>query len=140
MFRHYGGVWSHNQKYSELFGYSEIFGNIRNPCIYNRAIFRTLAYLEPKASSKACRTCKMIMHIQSPGIVRTIYSSIFKDIYAYSEILILRYIFSHIHRRSVNGERGGLPCPFLKIKKSVLILERKALVLSIFGLNFSLNM
>ena len=44
----------------------------------------------------------MIMHIQSPGIVRTVYSSIFKDILGYSRILM------QIH------ERGGLPCPFWK--------------------------
>ena len=66
---------------------SDIFGIWRNFCIYNRAIFRTLAYLEPKASAKVCLTCKMIAHIQSPGIVRTVYSSIFKDIDAYSATL-----------------------------------------------------
>ena len=43
-----------------------------------------MAYLEPKASSKACRTCKMIMHIQSPNIVKTVHLNIFKDIDAYS--------------------------------------------------------
>ena len=48
--------------------------------IYNGATFRTLAYLEPAASSKVCQTRKMIMHIQSPDIVRTVYSSILKDI------------------------------------------------------------
>ena len=42
--------------------------------------FRTLAYLEPKASPKTCHTCQMIRHIQSPGIVRTFYSRTFKDI------------------------------------------------------------
>ena len=26
---------------------SDIFGTLRNPYIYNRAIFKTLAYLEP---------------------------------------------------------------------------------------------
>ena len=39
------------------------------------AIFKTLAHLEPQASSKACQTCKMVRHIQSPDIVRTTYSS-----------------------------------------------------------------
>ena len=39
-----------------------------------------LTHLEPEASSKACRTSKMLKHIKSPGIVRTVYSSIFKDI------------------------------------------------------------
>ena len=71
--------------------YGAIVRNIRN----NLSIFRTLAYLEAEASSKACRTCKMMMHIQSPGIVRTIYSSVFKDIKASSEILILIHIQPH---------------------------------------------
>ena len=44
------------------------------------ATFKTLAYLESKASSKACQTCKMMMHIQIARVVRKIYSSIFKDI------------------------------------------------------------
>ena len=70
----------------------------------------------------------MIKHIQSPGIVRTVYSSIFKtDIGA---------IFSHTYRRSTKGEKGRPPLPFLKIEKSVLILERKALIVSIFDLNY----
>ena len=42
---------------------SKIFGTLGNPCIYNLAIFITLAYLEPEASSKSSQTCKMIMHI-----------------------------------------------------------------------------
>ena len=38
-------------------------------------------------------------------------------------------------------ERGGLPCPYLKIEESFLILERKilALVVSIFGLHFAIK-
>ena len=58
--------------------YSDIFRNLCKLCLYNRGIFRTLAYSEPKTSSKACRTFKMIRHIQSPGIVKTIYSSILR--------------------------------------------------------------
>ena len=58
----------------------------------------------------------MIMHIQIPGIVG--YLGIFRDIDAYSATLT-----------------GAQPCPFLKIKKSILILERKALIVSVFGLN-----
>ena len=44
--------------------------HIKNPSIF----------IEPMASSKGYQTCKMIRHIQSPGIVRTAYSSIFRDI------------------------------------------------------------
>ena len=36
-----------------------MFGTLRNPCIYNRVIFRTLASLEPEASLKAFQICKM---------------------------------------------------------------------------------
>ena len=71
---------------------------LHNPCIYNRVIFRILAYLEPEGSSKACRTCKMILHIQIPGTVG--YLGIFRDIDPYSATLT-----------------GAQPCPFLKIKK-----------------------
>ena len=66
----------------------DLFRTLCNPCIYNRTIFRTLAYLEIKASSKTCQICKMISHIQSSGIVTTVYSSIFKDLQVYSEILL----------------------------------------------------
>ena len=41
----------------------------------------------------------MSMHNQGPGIVRTVYSSIFKDIDAYSATL---------NRRATREERGGL--------------------------------
>ena len=50
----------------------------RQSAIYTT--FWTLAYLEPKVSTEACQTCKMIMHIQSPGIIKTVYSNIFRDI------------------------------------------------------------
>ena len=50
------------------------------------------------------------MHIQSPGIVRTVYSSIFKDIQAYSEILM--HIQPHPQARNQRGEEGLLnKCP-----------------------------
>ena len=40
--------------------------------IYIFAIFKTLTYSKLEASSKACRTCEMIRHIQSPDIFRTL--------------------------------------------------------------------
>ena len=58
----------------------QTYPNLSNPCIYSRAIFRTLPYLEPEATSKACQICRMIRHNESPDIVRTVYSYIFKDI------------------------------------------------------------
>ena len=134
---------------------SDIFRTLHNLCIYNHAIFRTLADLEPDPSSKACETCKMIRHIQCPGIVKTVYSNIFKDIQGYSVYL---GIFRDIHAYSVQltgvqvgesdaysvtvtgvqleGSRRRLPWPFLKIGKSILILEKKPLIVYTFGLNF----
>ena len=73
IFRHYWGILSHIQTFSELcvtLGYSVVL-------IQNLGIF-----IELKASSKACRTCHMIRHI---------YSSISEDIYGYLWILM------HIH-------------------------------------------
>ena len=48
-------------------------------------------------------------------------------------------LFIKCRRATRGGEGGGLPCPFLKIKKSVLILEKKALIMHIFGLNLPFN-
>ena len=66
--RHYCGIFSLFWTYS---------------CLYNRAMFRTLAKLENKVSSKDCQPCKVIKHIQSPSMVRTVYSSILKNIQGY---------------------------------------------------------
>ena len=69
--------------------------------IYNRAIFRTLT--QPQASSKASPKCQMIRHIQSPGIVKTVYSSIFR---IFSDIQGYRCISSHSHRIATRGCEG----------------------------------
>ena len=69
IFRHCWGILGHIEIYSEHY----------NPCTYNSEMFRTLEYFEPKVSSKIFQTCEIIRHIQSCGI-RTVYSSIFKDI------------------------------------------------------------
>ena len=50
-----------------------------------------------------------------------------------------------LFRRATKGrvgerEGGDLPCPFLKIEKSALVLEKKGPNLSIFGLNFPFKM
>ena len=68
--------------------YLAIFRHIQDSDICKHAIFRILAYLEPEASPKACRICKMIKHIQRPDIVITVYSCIFKDIQGYTGILM----------------------------------------------------
>ena len=75
-------------------------------------------------------------HFENPGIVRTVHSSIqgylgiSKDTDGYSATLT---------GAKLAGE-GRPPLPFLKIKKSVLILERKTLIVSIFGLNVPFKM
>ena len=93
----YSGIFRDIQKYSAMLRHieaiqallrhtepnSDKFRTLHNTCLYNYAIFRTLAYLAPKTSSKACWTCKMI---QSPGIA-LVYLSIFKDIVTYSATL-----------------------------------------------------
>ena len=111
---------------------SDIFGPLRNACIYNCVILRTLAYLEPKASSKARQTCKMIMHIRSSEQFIQVFSRIFRHIQG------SWCIFSHTHRRATRqqeGEERHLVL-FLKTAKSVLNFEKKTLIVSIFGLNF----
>ena len=69
----YCGKLKHIKLYPGIFHdiepYPDIFRTLRNLFIFNRATFRTLAYLDPEASSKTCRTCKMVQ----------VYSSILKD-------------------------------------------------------------
>ena len=83
--------------------YEAIIRHIR-PCIYNLAIFR---------SSKACRTCKIIMHNQSHGIEQFIqaFTRVFRHIQGYW------CIFSHTHRRATRRERKTSPSLFENWKK-----------------------
>ena len=56
---------------------------------------------------------------------------------------IIFYSFCNVYIRDfrhVTKEGGGLPCPYLKIKKSALILGKKALIVSILGLNLPLKL
>ena len=47
-----------------------------------------VTHIELVTFSKGCETCKMmIRHIQNFSIVRTVFSSIFRDIDAYSAII-----------------------------------------------------
>ena len=70
------------------------------------AIFRTRAYLEPKASSKACQTCKMIMHNSEPR------KSLFKHFQRY--LATFRNIDAY-SATFTNGKLGrrGEASPFL---------------------------
>ena len=67
----YSAIFRHTEGYSDII---EVYVDSRNPCM------KTLPYLELEASSKACQTFKMTMHIQTYGIVRKGYSSILKDL------------------------------------------------------------
>ena len=97
-----------------------MFETARNPCICNHAIFRALAYLEPKASSKPC------WHVRWSCIFGVLawserfsqFSKIFRHIQGYW------CIFSHtgVQLGAALPWRepsiGGItPLPFLKIKK-----------------------
>ena len=90
-FQTYWGTLRHVEAHSGII--EAIFRILCNPYIYKCGILKTLTHLEPKASAKACWTCKMTRHIQSPGIVRTLckhfqgYLGIFRDIDAYSSTL-----------------------------------------------------
>ena len=102
IFRYYWGILSHIQTYSEL-------------CA--TLAYTTMPYFEPwliqnpDASSKTCQTCKIITHFQNPGIVRTVYSSIFKDIHRYSWILMP-------HSATFAGvPLGASPALFWKLRK-----------------------
>ena len=62
----------HIEPYSDIL---RIMCNPLQPChIQNPGL------LGLEASSKACRPCKISRHIQSPGIVRKVYSTISKDV------------------------------------------------------------
>ena len=123
IFKHYWGIWSHNQEYSELCVTPD-------PCIYNRDISTTLAYLESEAPSKACRICKMIMPCIYSGSWHS-QNSLFKHFQRHLGILMHTQPHSHVLNL---GKGGGLHCLFFK-SKSVLNLERKALIVPNFGLN-----
>ena len=45
-----------------------------------------------------------------------------------------------LFRRATKGGGGVLPCPFLKIKKSALILVKKVPIVSILRLNLPFKM
>ena len=52
-----------------------------------RGIFKTLAYVMPKAYSKPCQVSKIMRHIENYDIVRKVYSGIFRHIKGHSAIL-----------------------------------------------------
>ena len=118
IFRHYQGILSHFQAYSEF---------CVNLSIYNCSIFWTYAHLESETSSKTCRTCKMIRHIQNPGIIKTLFKHFKRYLWIFGDI----DVHSGTIRRATRREGGGLPWFFLRIKKHP-ILEKKAPIMSIF--------
>ena len=74
-----------NIEYSVMFREIKVYRGIlrhMDRILFNPYIkpyhYRSLSYLEPQASSKESGTRK-IRYIQSTGIVRTVFSNIFKD-------------------------------------------------------------
>ena len=51
-------------------------------------MIRTMVYLMPGTYWKPCQISKMIRHIEKPGLVRTVYSNIFRHIQRYWAIFI----------------------------------------------------
>ena len=126
--------------------YSDIFRTLCKHCIYNHTIFRILTYLnqnasEPEASSKVCQTCKMIMHIQNPDIVGTVYSSIFGDIDAYSVTLIGMQLQGRVEVSPVLFKKSkkvswfwkkGPYCVHLWVEKNFKVFPSKAFFSCVF--------
>ena len=79
----------------------QAYSDLCNLCIYSGAIFRTLAYLEPEASSKACET--LTRHIQNPAIALN-YSAIL----TYSERCVTLAYTETWHIR--NPDASSEPC------------------------------
>ena len=52
----------------------------------------------------------------------------------------INHIFGDITGTQLGGEGGRPPLPYLKTEKSTLILEKKALIVSILGLNLPFKM
>ena len=51
------------------------------------SIFRNLAHLMSEACSKPCQISKIMRHTGNPGILRIVYSGIFRHIQGHSAIL-----------------------------------------------------
>ena len=100
----YWGIWSHYQIYLEL-------------CII--LSYTNVPHSEPWLIQNPRHLQKpvkhvMIRHIQSPGLVRTVFQA-FSRIFRY--IQRCWCIFSYTHTYITKGEKLGIPCPFWKSKK-----------------------
>ena len=80
--QHYQSIFTHTEALLGVVQADRYLGLFRIQCnsrhIHNLAIFRALAYLELEAYSKPFET--LTRNIQNPGIVRTVYSGIFRHI------------------------------------------------------------
>ena len=94
--------------------------------------YTTEPYSEPELSSKVWLTCKMIRHIQRPGIVRTLCKHFQRCLGTFRDIDTYWFPFTGVEL----VEEVSFPYPFLKIKKNALIFEKITLIVSIFELTF----
>ena len=102
IFRHYWGIWSSNKTYLALWVIL-VYTNVP-----------TMSYLEAEASSKACQTCKMIMHIQSPDHSQ---NNLFKHFQRYLGIFRDMMHIQPLSKTHNYGEQKRPALPFLKSKK-----------------------
>ena len=64
--------------------YNKISFKNNNVKLY-RNIVRTLTYLMSEEYSTSCHITKMMRHVENSGIVRTVYSAIFRHIQGHSD-------------------------------------------------------
>ena len=86
---------------------SNIFRTRHNPCIYKCAIFRTMAYLEPEASSKVCGTYGD--HLNSE--LQHSQNSLFKHFQGYLDLFKDISVYSPTLTDAKLGREGRPPCP-----------------------------
>ena len=114
------------------------------PRFIQNCLFRAYSeYSELEASSKACQAYKMNMHVQSPGIVRTViqpFSRVFRYIQEYWCIL------SHTHRRTAREKKVSLfwkerpwLCFWWNVYRSALFPQTPTTVLKHFWLRICIQ-
>ena len=100
--------------------YSDIFRTLHNPCIYNRAILRTLAHLEPEASKpvKYVRWSYIFKVLTESQQFIQVFSRTLRDIQGYW------CLFSHTHWHATREEWEASPALFKNRRKCPDFLKK----------------